>query len=69
MRTGTNRGPDYGGSGDDGTGTTIGADLVDFRLGRFHGDVVGVQNHFHQAPGTLALRAPAACAGVRGPRP
>ncbi|MFF3943045.1 hypothetical protein [Streptomyces phaeofaciens] len=46
MRTGTNRGPDYGGSGDDGTGTTVGADLVDFRLGRFHGDVVGVQNHF-----------------------
>ncbi|MFD9003269.1 tetratricopeptide repeat protein [Streptomyces sp. NPDC059582] len=59
MGTGTDRGEDGAGSGEEGFGTTAGADLLDFRSGRFHGDVVAkkVEHHYHRAPGTPALRS------------
>ncbi|WP_369390749.1 tetratricopeptide repeat protein [Streptomyces sp. CG1] len=59
MGTGTGRGPDGIGSGEEGTGITVGADLLDFRSGQFHGDVVAkkVEHHYHHVQGALALRS------------
>ncbi|MEV0639463.1 tetratricopeptide repeat protein [Streptomyces sp. NPDC050619] len=59
MGTGTDRGRDGAGSGEEGTGIAVGADLLDFRSGKFHGDVVAkkVEHHYHHIPGTLALQA------------
>ncbi|MGW7402996.1 tetratricopeptide repeat protein [Streptomyces sp. NPDC054833] len=50
-------------------GVTVGADLVDFRGGRFHGDVVAkkVEHHHYTAPATDALQSlPAAARGFVG---
>ncbi|MCF3130033.1 tetratricopeptide repeat protein [Streptomyces olivochromogenes] len=50
---------------------TVGTDLLDFRAGRFHGDVVGkkVEHHHHTPTGTRALRSlPAPVRGFVGRR-
>ncbi|MGW2824724.1 tetratricopeptide repeat protein [Streptomyces sp. NPDC001443] len=59
MGTGTGRSPDGDGSDEEVARATVGSDLLDFRSGQFHGDVVGkkVEHHFHHVPGALAMQS------------
>ncbi|MEV6765978.1 tetratricopeptide repeat protein [Streptomyces sp. NPDC051105] len=53
------RGEDGDTHGEHGVSTTVAADHLDFRAGRFHGDVVGkkVEHHHYVAHGHSALRS------------
>ncbi|GHI01704.1 hypothetical protein AQI88_31260 [Streptomyces cellostaticus] len=61
MRDSTNAAPgsdDADQRGEHRVGTTVAADLLDFRAGQFHGDVVGkVEHHHHTTFGRRALRS------------
>ncbi|WP_317447704.1 tetratricopeptide repeat protein [Streptomyces collinus] len=59
MGTGTDRGPDSLGNDEGAPDITVGSDLLDFRSGQFHGDVVAkkVEQHFHHIPSVSALQS------------
>ncbi|MFE6823414.1 tetratricopeptide repeat protein [Streptomyces sp. NPDC057690] len=59
MGTGTDSDPDGVTGGEQDASTSVGADLLDFRSGLFHGEVVAkkVEHHYHHVPGPLALQS------------